>query len=115
MATKPIKTLEELEQLVVAHLRTNPDTAGVQSVRAYLHERDSVGANWNIYRFEAGASDPESCQSAIRKITQRLRSEFNAMAAEHGAPEVEARQRRRMFRLLAAVAKQAPMGCSNDP
>ena len=115
MATKPVKTLEELEQLVVAHLRANSDTAGIQSVRAYLHERDSVGANWNIYRFEAGASDPESCQSAIRKVTQRLRSEFNAMAAEYCATEVEGRQRRSMFRLLPGGANGAPTRCSNDP
>jgi hypothetical protein len=89
MTTKPIKKLEELEQLVLAHLRKEPKTAGIRSVRAYLHEPDSAGSNWNIYRFEAGPSDMESCQSAIRAVTRRLRREFDAVVPED--LEVEAR------------------------
>lgn len=91
MTTKPVKKLEELEQLVLAHLRKELETAGIRSVRAYLHEPDSGGSNWNIYRFEAGTSDKDRCQAAIRKVTRRLRTEFNAMAAEDPETELETR------------------------
>ena len=82
MATKLVKKLEELEQLVLAHLRERPETASIRSVRGYLHQPDSGGHNWNIYRFEAGASDTDNCQRAICRVTDRLRREFYATDAE---------------------------------
>jgi hypothetical protein len=118
MTTRPVKTLEELERLVLADLRKDPEAAGIRSVKAYLHESDSAGSNWNIYRFEAGSSHRDRCQAAIRRISQRLRREFNATEAKEPETELETRpiQARRAQSLSPQTwpAARPASGGSND-
>ena len=76
---KEVKTIAEIQDLILAELRAQPNTAGVKSIIVTRHGVDSEGANWgSTYRLLPGTARRGDCEAALRDIIRRLRAMYDA-------------------------------------
>jgi hypothetical protein len=69
-----LKTWEELEDIVLRHLQTRPDTAGIVSVSV---RPDSEGhGGWTVKAFQEGTCSRGGCLQALHGILPVLQKQF---------------------------------------
>lgn len=68
------RSKEELEAIVLQHLRARPETAGVESVTV----RPASGAKggWTVKAFQEGTSSRGGCLQALHRILPGLQKQF---------------------------------------
>ena len=69
---KTLKSVPELEAILLAELRNAPHCEGASSVSVYRLADGRVDTNWTVAGFNAGTSGRGSCEAALLEIERRL-------------------------------------------
>ena len=72
--SRVLKTREELEEIVLRHLQTQPETAGIVSVSVRPHS-EGHGA-WTVKAFQEGTSSRGGCLLGLHGILPVLQEQF---------------------------------------
>ena len=76
---KDTKTIQEIQELILAEFRAHKSTAGVKSIKVNRHGLDSDGANWGAnYWISVGTSGLVDSEKALRQILARFRAMYDA-------------------------------------
>lgn len=75
---KQTKNLNELHQLVIAALRTNPKFDEVEPHRPYIHEVDDRGSNWDISSWQGPRHMAEEAKDYLMNEVTAMRTKYLA-------------------------------------
>jgi hypothetical protein len=73
MPQKPTKTRKELETLLMAELRKDPECSSVDAIAIM----GRVGRLWNVAVERDGPRIPSDCRHRISEITERLCGKYD--------------------------------------
>lgn len=80
---KNLKTVIELEAMILKELRAIPKCVGVSMVTVRPMVDGRGNPDWKIGHVNYGTAFEEDCNRSLRQITERLRSEFT-LARKYG-------------------------------
>jgi hypothetical protein len=76
------KTKDEIQQLILAELRTFTDCEGAWGVVVIPIVADNGGTTWTVSRFNGGASDAYACDRALQRIVPHYQQLYH-LAQKH--------------------------------
>ena len=74
---KPIKTAEEIRQMVFDELRLKSDYNSITPQRPYWHERDVEGCNWDLVNWSGDKDNAISAKIYLQEFVNSLRAKFD--------------------------------------
>ena len=74
---KPIKTAEEIRQLVINELRVNSDYNSITPQHPYWHERDVEGYNWDLVKWSGDKDGAINAKRYLQEFVNSIRTKFD--------------------------------------